>query len=159
MGLSGQLTVESGQLWYPFGMEKMRLLNLRESAGNWCLKGCVANYRSLRTSPLSWCGNPPVERNQVTITDKNRSNSHSSGNFSVHFPSNRGIATPVCALARNDSAIYVRILATVSADGEGQIHCLAFGIERIKENGQEKARLIYITFQILSSFQSLSLFL
>ena len=23
-----------------------------------------------------WCGNPPVERNQVTITTKNRSDSH-----------------------------------------------------------------------------------
>ena len=50
-----------------------------------------------------WCGNPPVERNQVTITTKNRGDSHSFGNYSVHFPSNRGIATPVCALARNDS--------------------------------------------------------
>ena len=40
-----------------------------------------------------WCGNPPVERNQATITTKNCGNSHSLGYFSVHFPSNRGIAT------------------------------------------------------------------
>ena len=40
-----------------------------------------------------WCGNPPVERNQVTITTKNCGNALSSGCFSVHFPSNRGIAT------------------------------------------------------------------
>ena len=38
-------------------------------------------------------GNPPVEWNQVTITTKNRGDSHSSGWFSVHFSSNRGIAT------------------------------------------------------------------
>ena len=40
-----------------------------------------------------WCGNPPVERNQVTITTKNRSDAHSFGIFSVCFLSNRGIAT------------------------------------------------------------------
>ena len=50
-----------------------------------------------------WRGNPPVERNQVSITTKNRSDSHSAERFSVHFLSNRGIATPVCALVRNDS--------------------------------------------------------
>ena len=41
----------------------------------------------------AWCGNPPVERNQVAITTKYRGNSHSFGYFSVHFPTNRGIAT------------------------------------------------------------------
>ena len=40
-----------------------------------------------------WCGNPPVEWNQVSITAKNRVKSCSSGNYSVHFTSNRGIAT------------------------------------------------------------------
>ena len=50
-----------------------------------------------------WCGNPPVERSQVTITTKNRGDFHSFRYYSVHFPSDRGIATPVCALARNDS--------------------------------------------------------
>ena len=58
---------------------------------------------SLRASALKWRGNPPVERNQVTITTKNRKVSRSVGQLSIHFPSNWGIATPVCALARNDS--------------------------------------------------------
>ena len=49
-----------------------------------------------------WCGNPPVERSQETITTKNRGDTHSFGHFSVHSPSNRGIATPVCGLVRND---------------------------------------------------------
>ena len=40
-----------------------------------------------------WCGNPPVEWNQVTITAKKRDASYFSGCFSVRFPSNRGIAT------------------------------------------------------------------
>ena len=34
-----------------------------------------------------WCGNPPDERNQVTITTKNCGDSHFFGCFSVHFPS------------------------------------------------------------------------
>ena len=40
-----------------------------------------------------WCGNPPVERNQVTITTKIARFSRSVGQLSIHFPSNRGIAT------------------------------------------------------------------
>ena len=47
------------------------------------------------TSAHAGRGNPPVPWNQVTITTKNRNVSHSSGHFSVHFPSNRGIATPL----------------------------------------------------------------
>ena len=42
------------------------------------------------------------------ITTKNPGNSHSFRYYSVHFPSNRGIATPACALARNDSAYLMR---------------------------------------------------
>ena len=57
----------------------------------------IANQRA------RWCGNPPVERDQVTITTKNRNDSNAPGHFSVHFPSIWGIATPVCELARNDS--------------------------------------------------------
>ncbi len=62
-----------------------------------CRLAVIANQSA------DWCGNPPVERNQETITTKNSNDFHSSGHYSVHFPSNRGIATPVCALARNDS--------------------------------------------------------
>ena len=40
-----------------------------------------------------WRGNPPVEKNQVTIITKNRGNAHPFGYFSEHSPSNRGIAT------------------------------------------------------------------
>ena len=48
---------------------------------------------SLRTSPLKWCGNPPTIKGG------------SEGRLSVfrRFRKIRGIATPVCALARNDS--------------------------------------------------------
>ena len=57
---------------------------------------------SLRASALKWRGNPPVEWNQVTITTKNCGDFYSFRYYSVHFPSNRGIATPVCGLVRND---------------------------------------------------------
>ena len=55
--------------------------------------GLSPNFLSLRTSALKWCGNPPVERNPVTISTKNRGKSQSSWKFSEHFCSNRGIAT------------------------------------------------------------------
>ena len=53
---------------------------------------------SLRTSPLSWCGNPPTIQDGLL------------GRLSVFrtFRNIRGIATPVCALARNDSVFGVR---------------------------------------------------
>ncbi|MGN1015591.1 MAG: hypothetical protein ACI4PL_01185, partial [Faecousia sp.] len=47
----------------------------------------VSNFLSLRTSPLKWCGNPPVKWGNGTKTALKP----------------WGIATPVCALARNDS--------------------------------------------------------
>ena len=40
-----------------------------------------------------WRGNPPDEWNQVAITTKNRNVSLAEGQLSIHFPSNRGIAT------------------------------------------------------------------
>ena len=57
----------------------------------------IANQRA------RWCGNPPVERNQVTITTENRNVSPFCRAIVDTFPSNWEIATPVCALARNDS--------------------------------------------------------
>ncbi|MGN1016918.1 MAG: hypothetical protein ACI4PL_07970 [Faecousia sp.] len=59
-------------------------------------------FSVIANQAAAWFGNPPVERDQKTITTKNRDDFHSSGYFSVHFPSNQGIATPVCELARND---------------------------------------------------------
>ncbi len=66
---------------------------------NWCLKihAVIANQCA------HWCGNPPDEWNQVTITTKIAVFSRPVGQLSIHFPSNRGIATPACTLARNDS--------------------------------------------------------
>ena len=53
---------------------------------------------SLRTSALKWCGNPPVERNQVTITAKNRGVSHVLGTFRYISHLSGGLPRPVCAL-------------------------------------------------------------
>ena len=54
------------------------------------------------TSAHTGRGNPPAPWNWVSITTKYR-NAPVFGYYSVHFPSNRGIATPVCGLVRNDS--------------------------------------------------------
>ena len=70
-----------------------------QKPANWCL----SVFAVIASQCAHWRGNPPDEWNQVTITTKNRSDSHSSGHYSVHFSSNRGIATPACALVRNDS--------------------------------------------------------
>ena len=68
---------------------KCRLPVFVSTQANWCLKKCC----HCETSPQTGRGNPPVEWNRVTITTKNRGDSQFSGYFSVHFPSNRGIAT------------------------------------------------------------------
>ena len=52
-------------------------------------------YTVIANQFADWCGNPPVERNQVTIITKNRDESNYFGKLSVHSPSNRGIATEV----------------------------------------------------------------
>ena len=49
----------------------------------------IANQRA------GFSGNPPVEWHQVTITTKIPAFPHSVGQLSIHFLSNRGIATPV----------------------------------------------------------------
>ena len=49
-------------------------------------------YTVIANQSADWCGNPPVERNQVTITTKN-AKAPIFRCFSVHFPSNWGIAT------------------------------------------------------------------
>ena len=51
----------------------------------------------------NWRGNPPDEWNQVTISTKKTVFPRPVGQLSIHFSSNRGIATPACALVRNDS--------------------------------------------------------
>ena len=56
---------------------------------NYFILAVIANQSA------DWCGNPPVEWYQVAITTKNRSISRSVGQLSIHFLSNRGIATEV----------------------------------------------------------------
>ena len=46
---------------------------------------------SLRASALKWRGNPPVERNQVTITTKNRRSSHFLGAIRYISPLTGGL--------------------------------------------------------------------
>ena len=69
---------------------------------NCCLKMRTKYTLSLRASAQDFRGNPPVGRNQVTISTTNRNVSHVAGQLSIHFLSNRGIATEAGALVRND---------------------------------------------------------
>ena len=55
--------------------------------------GVCTFFAVIASQCAHWRGNPPVERNQITITLKNRGDSHFWGCHSAHFPTNRGIAT------------------------------------------------------------------
>ena len=52
---------------------------------------------SLRASAQDFRGNPPVERNQVTITSKNRRNPPFFGANRYISPLSGGLPRPVCA--------------------------------------------------------------
>ena len=65
------------------------LIGLSQQADKLLFENCCHCETSVHTGR----GNPPVEWNQVTITAKKRGESRSSGSYSVHFHSNRGIAT------------------------------------------------------------------
>ena len=64
-----------------------QLKSAARQIGVWRVYAVIASQRA------RWRGNPPVEWNHVTITTKNRDVSHTVGQLSIHFPSNRGIAT------------------------------------------------------------------
>ena len=63
---------------------------------------------SLRASALKWRGNPPAPWNQVTTTTKNRGDFHSFRHYSVHFPSNWGIATTSVRTGLAMTALYFK---------------------------------------------------
>ena len=69
------------------------LIGLTQQTGKLVFVAARPKLSVIANQSADWCGNPPVERNQVTIPTKNCSESHSSGYFSAHFPSIRGIAT------------------------------------------------------------------
>ena len=99
---------------------------------------------SLRTSPLSWCGNPPVL----------------PGAYRYVSPLNQGIPTPVCATSRNDSVISVFQLlirirggrcpsAHTGAD-EG-LTCRTFSPYQNRSTGS-KVSLFIVTISEISTF-------
>ena len=61
------------------------------------------NFLSLRDQCAHWSWQSPGPMEPGNDFHQKRNNSHSVGQLSIHFLSNRGIATPVCALVRNDS--------------------------------------------------------
>ena len=79
------------------------LIGLTQQYDKLVFESARYKFPVIANQSADWCGNPPAPWNQVTITVKNCDDFHSFRYHSEHFPSNRGIATPVCALARNDS--------------------------------------------------------
>ena len=60
------------------------------------------NFLSLRTSPQTGVAIPWLEEKCIDNCPTERGNVTISGGNRYLVPFNRGIATPVCALARND---------------------------------------------------------
>ena len=66
---------------------------------NWCLKKCC----HCETSAHTGRGNPPVSGEMYRIVPERVVVTAIFGGNRYLVPFNRGIATPVCALVRNDS--------------------------------------------------------
>ena len=71
----------------------MNYIALAQQAGKLVFENAHSKNAVIANQSADWCGNPPVDWNQETITTKNRGEFHSFRYYSVHFPSIRGIAT------------------------------------------------------------------
>ena len=69
------------------------LIGLTQQIGKLLFESAHPRLPVIANQCAHWCGNPPVERNRVTITTKNHGELHRFWCFSVHFSTNRGIAT------------------------------------------------------------------
>ena len=65
--------------------------------------GLTPNHLSLRDQSADWSWQSPGPMEPGNDYHQKSQEFPFFGCFSVHLPSNRGIATPVCALVRNDS--------------------------------------------------------
>ena len=68
----------------------------------------IPDYMSLRSKCAHWCGNPPVRAEMFRKLPRRLGFAAIIGCNRYPVPFNRGIATPVCALVRNDSIFRVR---------------------------------------------------
>ena len=74
-----------------------------QNPANCCLSGCGSDYLSLRTSPQTGVAIPQLEGKCIDNCPTEWGNVAIFGGNRYLIPFIRGIATPVCALARNDS--------------------------------------------------------
>ena len=70
---------------------------------NWCLSLSVKVSCHCETSAHTGRGNPPVSGEMYRLVPERVEVAAIFGGNRYLVPFNRGIATPVCALARNDS--------------------------------------------------------
>ena len=69
----------------------------RSGSGNWCLRFGF-KFPVIANQSADWCGNPPVEWNQVAITTTIRTDSSFSGAFRYISSLTGGLPRPVCGL-------------------------------------------------------------
>ena len=77
-------------------------------AVNWCLKVRTQKTLSLRTSPLSWCGNPPVRGEMYRIAPHKMGVSTIFGGNRYLVPFNRGIAATSVRTGLAMTALYFK---------------------------------------------------
>ena len=82
-----------------------------------------------------WCGNPPVSGEMYRIVPERMEVAAIFGGNRYLVPFNRGIATPVCALVRNDSIfsntnLFFRFHSTIPHAGCQETNCESFPKKR-----------------------------
>ena len=68
--------------------------------------GFAFKFPVIANQSADWCGNPPVRGEMYRIVPERVEVAAVFGGNRYLVPFNRGIATPVCALARNDSIFF-----------------------------------------------------
>ena len=126
--------------------------SVRDGTSNWCLIKCC----HCETSAHTGRGNPPVERNQVTITTKNRGGSLFWSAIRYISPLNKGIATTSVrtglAMTGNLEQSDKHQFAGLLSKNEGQFPFFRGGIVLSpivthggKNNNRESVKFLYTT--------------
>ena len=110
------------------------LMGFPQQCDKLVFSGFAFRFPVIANQSADWCGNPPVERNQVTITTKNHSSFLPSRYLSVHFPSNRGIATTSVrtGLAMTASIRQTPICQSIPAGDTITVNCPLSTVNRIR---------------------------
>ena len=81
----------------------MNYIALAQQAGKLVFENAHSKNAVIANQSADWCGNPPVRGKMYRIVPERVEFAAIFGGNRFLVPINRGIATPVCGLVRNDS--------------------------------------------------------